>query len=251
METEEPIPSSPPAPPQTPVPTPTTSPSPTELPRPAPAPDPVTRHQDDHLPLDTPELRRGLSAQLVRMEDTLRDTTQLVEAQRKDHHLQHLRGELEAGRGENREYVLADDNLLWHAPRGRAYAMAVPKQLVPAVLALVHGTYGHPGAARTTILIERRYHWPTLKKDVRAYVLSCKCRRRKTGVEQAATHDACPTPSAMGGPRDGHPRHEGLPRQGQQVPTCGWSTGHLSSSLPSHYRQRKPYHGCPWLPMGW
>ena len=113
------------------------------------------------------------------MEDTLRDTTQLVAAQRQDPTLQQLRNELEAGRGENGEYVLADDNLLWHAPRGRAYAIAVPKQLVPGVLALIHGTYGHPGVARTTIHVERKYHWPTLKKDVRTYVLSCKCRRRK------------------------------------------------------------------------
>ncbi|CAB1102956.1 unnamed protein product [Ectocarpus sp. CCAP 1310/34] len=96
-----------------------------------------------------------------------------------DDFLQPVRSEMEAGRGEDCEYVLADDGLLWHSPRGRTYAIAVPKQLVSAVLALVYGVYGHPGTARTTLLIERKYHWPALKKDVRAYVLSCKCRRRK------------------------------------------------------------------------
>lgn len=123
--------------------------------------------------------RRGCSAELSRMEDTLRDRTRLVDAQRKDDTLRLPRSRLEAGQGEDGDYLLDDHQLLWHAPRGRAYAIALPRQLVPAVLALVHGTYGHPGVARTTMLIERKYHWPTLKKDTRAYVLSCKCRRRK------------------------------------------------------------------------
>eukprot|EP00752_Nemacystus_decipiens_P004057 g3715.t1 len=109
------------------------------------------------------------------MEDTLRDTTQLVAAQRHDPNFATAAERARSGA----RCVLADDDLLWHAPRGRAYAIAVPKHLVPGVLALVHGTYRHPGVARTTILVERKYHWPTLKKDVRTYVLSCKCRRRK------------------------------------------------------------------------
>ena len=95
-------------------------------------------------PTDAPELRRGLSSTLAKMEDTLRDTTKLVEAQHSDPILRPIRAALEAGRGEDADYVLADNNLLWHAPRGRTYAIAVPKRLVPAVLALVHGTYGHP-----------------------------------------------------------------------------------------------------------
>ena len=110
------------------------------------------------MPLDILHLRLGLSDRLACMEDILQDTNQLVGAQRRDPALRHLRNELDAGSGESSEYVIADDGLLWHAPRGGAYAIAVPKQLVPAVLALVHGTYGHPGAARTTILIERKYH---------------------------------------------------------------------------------------------
>ena len=134
---------------------------------------------DDSTPFDAPELWRGLSSTLAKMEDTLHDTTKLVEAQHSDPTLRSLRAALEAGRDEDADYVVADDNLPWHAPRGRAYAMASPKRLVAAVLALVHGTYGHPGAARTTPLIERKFHWPTLKKNVCAYVLSCKCRRRK------------------------------------------------------------------------
>lgn len=75
--------------------------------------------------------------------------------------------------------MLADDGLLWHAPPGRTYVIAVPKRLVPAIPALTHGTYGHLGVARITILIETKYHWTPLAKDPRSYVLSCKCRQRK------------------------------------------------------------------------
>ena len=38
-------------------------------------------------------------------------------------------------------------------------------------LALVHGTFGHPGIAKTTTIIERKYHSPTPKRGVRGYVL--------------------------------------------------------------------------------
>eukprot|EP00903_Cladosiphon_okamuranus_P021321 g19591.t2 len=105
---------------------------------------PLGSQPDDHLPLDTPDVCRGRSTQLARMEDTLRDTTQLVHDQPTKPTLRQLRDELETGRGQKSECFIADDDLLWHAPRGRADAIAVPRQLVPAVLALVHGTYGHP-----------------------------------------------------------------------------------------------------------
>ena len=47
------------------------------------------------------------------------------------------------------------------------------------MLSLVHSTFGHPGVARTTLLVRENYSWPTLRKDVSQYVLSCGCRRRK------------------------------------------------------------------------
>lgn len=61
---------------------------------------------------------RGRSAELARMEDTLRDRTRLIAAQRKDEALQPLRAQLEAGRGEDNDYNLDDQQLLWHVPRG-------------------------------------------------------------------------------------------------------------------------------------
>ena len=93
-------------------------------------------HGDDDEQLDSPELRRGLSANLEWMENTLRDPAQLVEAQQRDPTLGPIRALLEAGRGNGTNYVLADDHLLWHAPRGWTYAIAVPRHLVPGVLAL-------------------------------------------------------------------------------------------------------------------
>ena len=54
------------------------------------------------------------------MKDTLRDTSQLVEAQRQVPWLHELWSLLEGGRGEDSGYVLVDDQLLHHAPRGRA-----------------------------------------------------------------------------------------------------------------------------------
>ena len=50
-------------------------------------------------------------------------------------------------------------------------------------MARAHSTYGHLGMAKTA-LISRRYCWPTLIRDVRDYVLSCGCRRRKRSASQ-------------------------------------------------------------------
>ena len=62
--------------------------------------------------------------------------------------------------------------------------MAVARALVPGVLALVHSAYGHPGVARTLLLIKGKYGWPTVAQDVREYVLSCGCRKRKRARSQ-------------------------------------------------------------------
>ena len=51
--------------------------------------------------------------------------------------------------------------------------------LIPEVLSLVHSTFGHPGVARTTLSVRNEYSWPSLRKEVRQYVLSCGCRQRK------------------------------------------------------------------------
>ena len=125
------------------------------------------------------QLCRGHSEELERMEAILRDTARLVEAQQEDPLLGPIRKALEKGEQETGDYVLDDQNLLFHAPRGLAHVVALPRTLVPGVLALAHGTFGHPGIARTTLIIADKYNWPSLKQDVRAYVRSCRCRLRK------------------------------------------------------------------------
>ena len=37
----------------------------------------------------------------------------------------------------------------------------------------------HPGVARTIELVQREYHWTSLKNDVRDYVISCGCEKTK------------------------------------------------------------------------
>lgn len=39
--------------------------------------------------------------------------------------------------------------------------------------------YGNSGVACTTLLVKEKFSWSMLKRDVREYVLSCGCRRRK------------------------------------------------------------------------
>ena len=77
------------------------------------------------------------------------------------------------------KYLTDDNGVLWYAPRRQKPTVAMPRTFMPGVLSLVQSTFGHPGEARTTLLVREKYSWPTLRKDVRQYVLSCGCRGRK------------------------------------------------------------------------
>lgn len=63
----------------------------------------------------------------------------------------------------------------------------MPKSLRTGVLAPTHSGYGHPGVARSTALVSCRYHWPTLTRDVREYVLSCGCMKRQAHSQRVST----------------------------------------------------------------
>eukprot|EP00752_Nemacystus_decipiens_P012408 g10995.t1 len=168
------------------------SPSPEE-PALSPQPTSTTEEPDSNMPDTEPPapaaeaasetavipVCRGHSDQLEKMERVLRDPVELATEQQRDFVLGPIRKDLEDGKGEKGDYVLDDQNLLFHAPRGKLHVIALPRRLIPAALALAHGTFGHPGIARTTIIIADKYHWPSLKKDVRRYVLSCRCRMKK------------------------------------------------------------------------
>ena len=103
--------------------------------------------------------------------------------QREDSHLQGKVQDLNNGRTGG-EYVTDDDGLLWYAPPGSILRLAIPRSLLPGVLAFVHTNFGHPGVARTTELTPWKHHWTSLRSDVRDYVLSCGCRRLKRSTSQ-------------------------------------------------------------------
>ena len=118
-----------------------------------------------------------------RIADLLRKPQKLMKRQKEDSYLLAKVQDLNNG-GIGGEYVTDYDGLLWYAPPGSILHLAIPRSLVPDILASVHTTYGHPGVARTTELMQRKYHWASLKSDVRDYVLSCGCRRLKRSTTQ-------------------------------------------------------------------
>ena len=73
--------------------------------------------------------------------------------------------------------MLDHNVLLWNTPFGGEPKLAIPRALVPGVLALVHSTYGHPGVARTLLLTRAKDWWQLMTQDVWEYVLSRGCRR--------------------------------------------------------------------------
>jgi transposase InsO family protein len=63
----------------------------------------------------------------------------------------------------------------------------VPTELIPIMLRLCHDNAlaGHLGVLKTVSMMEDRLFWPSLRPDVRRYVLSCdRCQRRKRNYNQ-------------------------------------------------------------------
>ena len=68
---------------------------------------------------------------------------------------------------------------------GNQCRIVIPKLLIPMALYYNHDTLlaGHQGVERTFEKLRKRYFWPTLRKDLREYVLSCdRCQRYKTNI---------------------------------------------------------------------
>jgi hypothetical protein len=66
------------------------------------------------------------------------------------------------------------------APNGR---LVVPRTLVPSILRMHHGgpLPGHPGQNRLYVVLQTRYTWTGMRRDVRKWVASCSlCVRRKS-----------------------------------------------------------------------
>ena len=54
--------------------------------------------------------------------------------------------------------LLDDEAILWYSSKGEDRKLAIPRMMIPGVLALVHSTFGHPGVARTTLLVQGKYN---------------------------------------------------------------------------------------------
>ena len=80
--------------------------------------------------------------------------------------------------------MLDDDDLLWNTTPGGESKLAVQRAVVPGAQALVHSIYGHLGVAPTLLLVKGKYKGPTAGQDVRVYVRSCGCKRRKRAWSQ-------------------------------------------------------------------
>ena len=114
-----------------------------------------------HSPTSTEEAstERGAPGTIPSMIDqvaeVLRDTPRLVQRQKEDARLGPIGGRLRRGGGRHTpewtaNYVFHDNDLLWSTPQGEAPKLAIPRALVPGLLALVHSTYGHSSVARTS-----------------------------------------------------------------------------------------------------
>lgn len=71
-------------------------------------------------------------------------------------------------------------DLVWCAPVGAMKPVLTIRRVpVSDLTAQVHPTPGHPGVFSTLTLLRERFHWPTMAREVREYVLSFGYRRRK------------------------------------------------------------------------
>lgn len=65
--------------------------------------------------------------------------------------------------------------------------LVLPKTLVNKALRDFHDNpmSGHPGRERTTQLVQTRFFWPNMKRDIEKYCLTCDaCNKRKTSPHQ-------------------------------------------------------------------
>ena len=90
-----------------------------------------------------------------RLAGLLRKPQELIKQQREGSYLLGKIQDIDNG-GTGGGYVTDDDGLLWYAPPGSILRLAIPRSLVPGILVFVYTTYGHPGAARTTQLMQKK-----------------------------------------------------------------------------------------------
>lgn len=86
---------------------------------------------------------------------------------------------------DGKSYFLDDGELLWHsaAAKGKP-VLAIHRRLVSDLISLAYATHDHPSVTSTLALLRVRFHWPTITRNVREYVLSCGCRSRRHSTNQ-------------------------------------------------------------------
>ena len=69
------------------------------------------------------------------------------------------------------------------------FQFVMPQKYRKKVLSICHDDYGHLGVDRVTFLLQERYFWPRMVKDVKAYIKNCdRCIRFKQPEEKAKLH---------------------------------------------------------------
>ena len=116
--------------------------------------------------------------------EVLTNPASLVRRQRDDAHLGQVRKSLCDGSGTGAggvgttDYGLDDNDTIRHADEKGKKLPAIPKSMEADALALVHTLHEHAGVGATLALVHDHFHWPSVTRDTRRYVLSCGCRRR-------------------------------------------------------------------------
>ena len=126
--------------------------------------------------METPAIHRAVQV--------LTNPATLAGRQQDDTHLGQVRkSSCDSGAGEGgvdtTSYGLDDDEVVRYTDEQGRKLPAIPESMTADVLALVHTLHGHAGVGATLALARDHFHWPTVTRDTRQYVLSCGCRRRK------------------------------------------------------------------------
>ena len=136
----------------------------------------VPRSSEAQQVMETPAIHRAVQV--------LTNPAALARRQQDDAHLGQVRKSLcDSGAGEEgvdtTSYGLDDDEVARYTDEQGKKLPAIPESMIADVLALVHTPHGHAGVEASLVLVRDHFHWPTVIRDTRQYVLSCGCRRRK------------------------------------------------------------------------
>lgn len=78
---------------------------------------------------------------------------------------------------------VGEDGVLYRKTTTRKQ-LVLPEKYKETVLKELHNKMGHQGMDRTTSLIQDRFFWPYMRKEIEQYVLSCTCLKQKTPARE-------------------------------------------------------------------